>query len=189
MDGGACNVCCCSGFDASAPFCFAGPDIAVDEAVFSVGVALCTLILGGGPTSGDDVLDPSPFFAAAPTAALPLLELTAEGGGLFKRGETGHCGVLSPDEPPLPCSLDTASVTAPPPDNCGTLLADNALCIAAADGCVEKLGGPEGRESLRMGDVLREVRGLAPADGEEECGSRLLEDCLRSVGGLAVVVD
>jgi len=103
--------------------------------------------------------------------------------------------VLSPDEPPAAAlvpallgSLDTASVTAPP-GNCGTLLADNALCIAAADGCVEKLGGPEGRESLRMGDVFREVRGLAPADGDEECGSRLLEDCLRRVGGGAGVVE
>lgn len=35
-------------------------------------------------------------------------------------------------------SFETASVTAPPAESCGTLLADKARWMAAAEGCVEK---------------------------------------------------
>lgn len=61
------------------------------------------------------------FFPA--TEAIPAcLDVTREaGGGLFSRGEAGHCGVVSPEEcpalfaPARAGNLDTASVTAPPP--------------------------------------------------------------------------
>lgn len=144
-----------------------------------MGVAPCTLILGGvgaGAAATADRLDGSVFF---PLTALPLLELAAEGGGLFNRGDTGHCGVESPEPPapvlrapPRPGSFDTASVTPPLllPDICGTLLADNALCMAAADGCPGKLEFDTalGRLSFRIGEALREVLGLPPGNGECE---------------------
>ena len=125
------------------------------------------------------------------TPAEPRLELVADAGGDFIRGDIGHCGVLSPDPPPAlrlaRGSLDTASVTGPE-RSCGALAADSALWIAAADGCVDLLP-PRGcgRLSLRMGELLREFSGLVP-DGEDE-GSRLLDRCLRSCGAEDVDCD
>ena len=67
----------------------------------------------------------------------PLRELDPDGGGDFNRGDTGHCGVASPDAVPLllAClgNLDVASAAGA---GCipGTLAAESALWIAAADG-------------------------------------------------------
>lgn len=117
----------------------------------------------------------------------PLLELgpDPDGGGDFNRGDVGQCGVVSPDPVPPFGALgrrDTASDT-PPACNCGAFAADSALCMAAADGWVEM--GVErgcGRLSFRTGEVLRDVRGLVPANGEPT-GRRLLDGCFRNGGG------
>ena len=85
-------------------------------------------MLGGAAASG--------FFCAV---AEPLRELVPEGGGDFKRGDVGQCGVLSSDAPALLGALgsfETPSGTGPA-CKLGTFAADNALCIAAAEGCVE----------------------------------------------------
>lgn len=178
---GACNDDdCCSALADSCPFCF---DVVDGGGVpLLVGVADCTLILGGADGAG---VDAGVLFEPASSAFFPAIEAIIgccldeareEGGGLFNRGEAGHCGVESPEAgpallgPPRGGSFDTASVTAPPALSCGTLLADNARCMAAAEGCVEKdwpANGP-GRLSLRIGDVFREDLGLALAEGEEE---------------------
>lgn len=74
-----------------------------------------------------------------------LDEARGEGGGLFSRGEAGHCGVVSREAglalfgPARVGKFDTASATAPPPaESCGTLLADRAVSIAAGEGCDEQ---------------------------------------------------
>lgn len=171
---------------------------AVCGGVAPLGVAPCTLILGN--TTGADGFvgveaDPeSSTFFPATEARLACLEATrVAGGGLFNRGEVGHCGVVSPEAGPAlfaptrEGSFDTASDTAPPApaESCGTLLAESARCIAAADGCdeLELLDRAPGRPSLRMGDGLREVLGLEVEDCEEEVGSIEAECCLRNVGG------
>ena len=81
------------------------------------GVELCTLMTGTDST----------FLGAM---AEPLLLLVADGGGDFKRGEIGHCGVVSPDPGPVLFvdrgNLETASVTEVVDCNCGTLAADKA---------------------------------------------------------------
>jgi hypothetical protein len=160
-----------------------------------VGVAPRMLILGGadGAAVVDDVFvgpASSAFFPI--TEAMPVCraETRDEGGGLFNRGDAGHCGVVSPEAGPelfvgpvRAGSLDTASVTAPlSEESWGTLLADKALCIAAAEGCDENDWLPKapGRLSLRIGDVFREDLGLDVVD--EEDGSRDAECCLRNVG-------
>jgi hypothetical protein len=170
---------------------------AVCDGVAPLGVAPCTLILGN--TTGADVFvgveadpDSSAFFPAAIELRLVCLEVTrVAGGGLFNRGEAGHCGVVSPEAGPAlfaPAregSFDTASVTAPPvpAESCGTLLAESARCIAAAEGC-DELDWLDRvlRPSLRMGDGFREVLGLEVEDCEEEVGSIEAECCLRNVG-------
>lgn len=95
---------------------------------------------------GVDADPGSSAFFPAKEARLACLEVTRlAGGGLFNRGEGGHCGVVSPEAGPAlfgPAregSFDTASVTAPPApaESCGTLLAESARCIAAAEGCEE----------------------------------------------------
>jgi hypothetical protein len=154
------------------------------------------LILGaeGGVDIADDVVAgpvSSNFLPA--TEAIPACfpATRDEGGGLFNRGEAGHCGVVSPEAGPAllgPAragSFDTASVTGPPPEeSCGTLLADKALCIEAAEGCDEKdwPAKAPGRLSLRMGELFREDLGLEVVEGDEEDGSRDAECCLRRVG-------
>jgi len=101
------------------------------------------------------------FFCAALD---PRREFAAEvggGGGDFSRGDRGHCGVVSPDPAPRPFGArgrrDTASETGPD-GSCGTLAADNARWMAAAEGWVE-MGVERGpvRLSLRIGEVLRDV--------------------------------
>lgn len=106
---------------------------------FPVGVAPRMLILGGA--GGADVVVDDVFAGPASSAFFPttdaipacLPETRDEGGGLFNRGEAGHCGVVSPEAGPAlfgPAragNLDTASVTAPPEESWGTLLADKAL--------------------------------------------------------------
>lgn len=131
------------------------------------GVVICTLMLGTGAGSG--------FLLCI---ADPRLEL-ADGGGDFSRGDIGHCGVLSPDPPPVLCArgnFDTASDT--DPCNCGTLAADSARWIAAAEGTE---GCRDGLLSFRPGELFREESGLAPADGDFN-GNRLFEGCFRSCG-------
>lgn len=119
-----------------------------------------------------------------------LLEFDTDGGGDFSLGEVGQRGVVSPDAPPFFCtlgSLETASDT-PPAGNCGAFAADSALCIAAAEGCVE--GGLERgccRLSLRIGEVLRDVRGLAPAD-DVVVGTRLLDVCFCNGGAVVTLL-
>ena len=83
---------------------------------------------------------------------------------------------------------ETASVTDPVDCSCGTFAADSARCIAAADGCVA-IGVVKvvGLLSLRCGEVLREVCGLEPADGEALVGRRLLDRCFRRGGAVAAV--
>ena len=137
------------------------------------GVAPVTLILGAAVASA--------FFCA--TAEF-LRELAADGGGDFSRGDSGHCGVVSPEPAALLCclgSFDTAS-DMEPCCSCGTAAADKALWIAAAEGCVDigVVRGP-GLLSLRIGEVFREVRGLVPA-GDAVCGIRLPEGVFRSCG-------
>lgn len=98
---------------------------AVCGGVAPLGVAPCTLILGN--TAGADVFvgveaDPgSSTFFPTPEARLACREVTrVAGGGLFNRGEAGHCGVVSPEPGPAlfaPAregNFDTASDTAPP---------------------------------------------------------------------------
>lgn len=136
------------------------------------------------------VADTPPFFC--PVAADPRLEFGPEGGGDFSRGDVGQCGVLSPDPPALLGTLgnrDTESDT-PPACNCGAFAADNARCIAAADGCVGfGLDRCCGRLSLRMGDVLRDVLGLEPAD-TVAAGTRLFDDRFRKGGaGVADAIE
>ena len=157
-------------------------------------MAPCTLILGN--TAGADDLvgveaDPgSSDFFPTPEARLPCLEVTrVAGGGLFNRGEAGHCGVVSPEAEPVlfaPArdgNFDTASDTAPPnpAESCGTLLAESARCIAAAEGC-DELERALARPSLRIGDGFREVLGLEVEDCEEDVGSMEAECCFRNVG-------
>ena len=75
-----------------------------------------------------------------------LLEIGAEGGGDFTRGDRVPVeGVLSAFATVLEVdlgSLETASVTGPG-WSCGTLVADKARWIAAAEGvlCVVVIGG------------------------------------------------
>lgn len=139
---------CCSALSDSCPFCF--DEVEGGGVPLLDGVADCMLILGGadgGAEVGAVVLFgpySSAFFPDIETIPVCCLEVDRdEGGGLFNRGEAGHCGVDSPEVgpallgPPREGSFETASVTAPPAEICGTLLADNALCIAAAEGCVE----------------------------------------------------
>lgn len=83
------------------------------------------------------IADGSGFLCCA--AADPRRELGPDGGGDLSRGDIGHCGVVSPEATALFCarpgSLATASLTVEPFDcSCGTLDADNARCMAAADG-------------------------------------------------------
>lgn len=88
-------------------------------------------------------------------AAVPLWlkfefrrERTAVGGGERRRGDCGHVGVVSPEPMAVRCcilgSFETASVTGPP-WSWGTLVADKARCMAAAEGTVpavaDKAGG------------------------------------------------
>ena len=97
-----------------------------------VGVAPWILILGGA--GGADVVDVDDVFAGpASSAFFTVTEVIPAclpddtrdvGGGLFNRGDAGHCGVVSPDAgpalfvgPALAGNLDTASVTDPPGDN------------------------------------------------------------------------
>ena len=193
-----CNEDCGSPLTGSGAPCFVVP-CAVWGGVAPLGVAPCTLILGN--TTGADGFvgveaDPDSYtFFPATEARLACLEATrVAGGGLFNRGEGGHCGVVSPEAGPAlfaPAregSLETASDTAPPPppaESDGTLLAESARCIAAAEGCDELdwLDRGLGRPSLRMGDGFREVLGLVVEDCEEEVGSIEAECCLRNVGG------
>jgi hypothetical protein len=170
----------------------------VGGGVIPLGVASRTLILGNAAGAGAFVVvdadpDSSTFFPAI-EARLACLEATrVAGGGLFNRGEAGHCGVVSPEAGPTlfaPAregNFDTASDTAPPvpAESCGTLLAESARCIAAAEGCDELdwFDRALGRPSLRMGDGLREVLGLEVEDCEDEVGSIEAECCLRKVGG------
>jgi hypothetical protein len=106
-----------------------------------VGVAPRMLILGGA--GGAVVVDDDVFAGPASSAFFPITEAIPvcraetrdEGGGLFNRGDAGHCGVVSPEAGPAlfvgPAragNLDTASVTAPlSEESWGTLLADKAL--------------------------------------------------------------
>ena len=119
-------------------------------------------------------------------AAEPRLELGPEGGGDFSRGDVGQCGVLSPLPPALfggRGSLEAAS----PAWRVGTLAADRALCIAAADGCVEiGVDNGAGRLSLRVGEAFRDVRGLEAGDGDD-MGPKLPDGCFFN-GGAATVV-
>lgn len=185
-----CNEDCCSPLLDSCAACFEAAG-GGGVCVLLVGVAFCMLMLGGTLGAGVEA-------AAASSGLLPAIEAMPgcrefdreDGGGLFNRGEAGHCGVVSPDTdpalfwPPRAGSFDTASVTAPPAESDGTLLADSARWMAAAEGCVEKdwLARGPGRLSLRTGEVLREDLGLAAADGEEELGRRDVELCFRNCG-------
>jgi hypothetical protein len=119
---------------------------------------------------------PSTFFCVA---ADPLRELEPDGGGDFKRGDVGHFGVFSPDLGAFG-GFETPSAT-PVACSCGAFAADKALCIAAADGC-DELGVDSGcgRLSFRMGDALRDVLGLFPADGL--CCTKLFEGCFFNSG-------
>lgn len=110
-------------------------------------------------------------------------------------------------------SFDTASVT-DAGCSCGTLVADRARCIAAAEGtlgiggatecdrlglascefCLDRrppvlvaVGGASCFNEGRMGDVFRDVRGLLPAEGGIE-GTRLLDVFLRNAGTDVVAV-
>lgn len=167
---------------------------AVCGGVAPLDVAPCTLILGNTTGAvvfvGVEAYSDSSAFFPTPAARLPCLEVTrVEGGGLFNRGEAGHCGVVSPEAGPTlfaPArdgSFDTASDTAPPvpAESCGTLLAESARCIAAAEGC-DELDRALARPSLRIGDGFREVLGLEVEDCEDEVGSMEAECCLRNVG-------
>lgn len=191
-----CNDCCCSPLAGSDPLCFPELEAPGSGVPILVVVAPCTLILGGAV--GAEIVDvlagplSSAFFPAT-ELILACLEVEREaGGGLFNRGEAGHCGVVSPEAGPAlfgPArvgNFDTASVTAPPPpaDRDGTLLADSAPWIAAAEGCDEKdwLCDAPGRLSLRIGEVFREDLGLGVTEGDDEDGNREAECCLRSVG-------
>ena len=143
-----CNDDCCSPLTGSGTPCFVVP-CGVSGGVAPLGVASRTLILGS--TAGADGFvgveadpDSSTFF---PTTELRLVCLgvtrVAEvaGGGLLIRGGAGHCDVVSPGPalfaPAREGSFDTASETAPPvpAESCGTLLAESARCMAAAEGC------------------------------------------------------
>lgn len=119
--------------------------------------------------------------------AEPRLELGPDGGGDLRRGEIGHCGVVSPegvtDFGTRPGNFDTASLTAEPfCCRCGTLDADNARWIAAADGCVDKALGTSGGLSWRMGEAFLDVRGLAPGAGDAVNGVRFVDADFLSVG-------
>lgn len=106
---------------------------------------------------------------ALAAVAEPRLEFGPDGGGDFSRGDTGHCGVVSALAPVLLADRGTLDAS-PAAAFCseGTLAADNARCMAAAEGWVATgvvVGC--GLVSLRMGDVLRDVRGLVPAEAED----------------------
>lgn len=153
LEGPFAGVCSWGVRDASSLGCFdAGGGVDV------CGVAFCTLIVG--------VTLPSAFFVVV---AEPRLEFGPEGGGDFNLGDIGHCGVVSPLALVLLFALD-ALVASPVPPVCsaGTFAADNARCMAAAEGCVE-MGVVRGCGllSLRMGDVFLDVRGLVPAEAED----------------------
>lgn len=61
--------------------------------------------------------------------------------------------------------------------------------MAAAEGWVERLPDSVGGLSFRIGEVFREVCGLAAA-GDAVCGAKLLEDVFLSVGvGVGVFED
>lgn len=187
----------CSPVPDSGKLCFPVLDDIGGGTALPVGVAPRMLILGGAGGADDVAVDDvfegpasSAFFPTTDAIPACLPETRDEGGGLFNRGEAGHCGVVSPEAGPAlfgPAragNLDTASVTAPPEESWGTLLADKALWMAAAEGCDEKelLDKAPGRLSLRIGDVLREVLGLEVVEGDEEDGSSDAECCLRNVG-------
>lgn len=79
-------------------------------------------------------------------------------------------------------SLDTASDTGLLCCcNCGTLDADSARCMAAAEGWVDSVEVNVGVLSFRSGDVLREVRGLCPAEGDAAAWASAVEDGFLSV--------
>ena len=122
----ACNDDC-SGLPDSGTLCFPVLGEFDGKMAWFVGVAPWTLMLGGvglvgvvgcvleGPAS-------SVFFPPATEAIPACRDVTREaGGGLFNRGEAGHCGVVSPEvgpalfAPARAGNLDTASDTAPPP--------------------------------------------------------------------------
>jgi len=77
----------------------------------------------------------SGLFCAAPE---PRLEFSPEGGGDFILGDNGHCGVDSADATALlgpRAILDAASgAVMPGCCSCGTLDAERARCMAAAEG-------------------------------------------------------
>lgn len=81
------------------------------------------------------MLGASGLFIAVPE---PRLEFTPEGGGDFILGDSGHCGVDSADATVLlgpRGSLEVDSAAAVPGCcSCGTLDAERARCIAAAEG-------------------------------------------------------
>lgn len=141
------------------------------------GVAFCTLIVGAAVDSA--------FLTAFEDVRL---ELAPDGGGDFSLGDIGHCGVVSPLAPELLFGLEAlaASVGAPP-CSVGTLAADNARCIAAAEGWVE-MGVVRGCGllSLRIGDVFLDVLGLVPAEVEDVVTSP--PDSRFRNGGAAAVV-
>jgi hypothetical protein len=143
-----CNDDCCSPLTGSGTPCFVVP-CGVSGGVAPLGVASRTLMLGS--TAGADGFvgveadpDSSTFFPAIELRLVCLgVTRVAEvaGGGLLIRGGAGHCDVVSPGPalfaPAREGSFDTASETAPPvpAESCGTLLAESARCMAAAEGC------------------------------------------------------
>lgn len=123
----------------------------------------------------------------------PRRELGPEGGGDLTRGEIGHCGVVSPEAVALftgLANLDTASVTDVPRVwvcvccgcSCGTLEADSARCMAAAEGVVDNPVGIVVGLSFRVGDALREVCGLCPVAGDGTFAASAVDDDFLSVG-------
>ena len=116
---------------ASDALCFPLPDKNDGSIALFDGVAPWILILGGA--GGADVVDVDGVFAGpASSAFFPATEVIPGclpdktrdvGGGLFNRGDAGHCGVVSPEAgpalfgPALAGNLETASVTDPPEDS------------------------------------------------------------------------
>lgn len=166
------GVCSCCGCDVLSLACF-GAGGGVEDC----GVAFCTLIVGGA--------FPSAFFA---DVAEPRLEFGPDGGGDFSLGDKGHCGVVSPLAEVLLFARDALAASAVGPlGRVGTLAADNARCMAAAEGWVD-MGVVRGcgRLSLRIGEVFLDVRGLVPAEAEDVVASP--PDRRFLSGGAAAVV-
>ena len=172
LDDAFAGVCSCCARDASSLGCRT-----TGGGVDDCGVAFCTLMVGAGV--------PSAFFAVVDD---PRLELAPEGGGDFSLGDIGHCGVVSPLAPELLFGLEAlvASVDAVP-WRVGTFAADNARCMAAADGWVE-MGVVRGCGllSFRIGDVFLDVLGLVPAEVEDVVTSPP-DSRFRNGGAVAVV--